>query len=457
MNDKNMPVESSRKETPLSKKIFFKLFGILAIVLILLIPLSRIESTMRERLGRRNEAVADITSSWGEHQVLVGPLLVIPYRYTYKTFKDTVVKGEIKKTEVLETGTGRAWFLPDELNIDGDIRPEKLHRGIYEAVVYRGNLKLSGHFSTPDFSALKIEDKQVLWQDAVIAMSVTDLRGTAEALQFSFGDKSFRMAPGTNLDELATGVHTRIGSLSKNLAGRPFVLDMHFKGSGSLNFAPVGVQNTVKLSSPWRDPSFKGQFLPAERSITDQGFSALWKISYYGRSYPQSSAAAYPADQVRASLFGVSFYDAVDSYRNVERAIKYGILFLTLVFAVFFLFETLASLRIHPVQYILIGAAMCLFYLALLSLSEFIAFGGAYLIACTASILTVTLYSRAVLHGGKRTLLIGLELGAIYGFLYVALQLQDYSLLLGTVGLFAVLSVIMYATRNLDWYALESR
>ena len=313
------------------------------------------------------------------------------------------------------------------------------------------------HFATPDFRKIKIEDTQVLWEDAFIAVGVSDLRGTGEALQFHSGDKAFRMAPGTGLDGLATGVHARIGNLSKSLSGRPFSLDMRFKGSGSLHFAPLGIQNTIKLASPWPDPSFKGQFLPAERSVTARGFDALWKVSYYGRSYPQSSAAAYPADQVAGSLFGVSFYNAVDSYRKVERAIKYGILFLTLVFAVFFLFETLAALRIHPVQYILIGAAMCLFYLALLSLSEFLSFGGAYLTASIAAVLVITLYSRAVLHSGDRTLVVGAELGAIYGFLYVSLQLQDYSLLLGTVGLFALLSAIMYTTRDLDWYSLDAR
>ena len=441
---------------PYSQRIITKVLGVLLIVLVLLIPLSMIESTMHERLQRRDEAVADITASWGKEQVLVGPILVVPYRYSVKTFKDTVVKGEIQKTEVLETVTGRAWFLPDELKIEGDIQPERLHRGIYEAVVYRGQLKVSGRFAAPDFRALKIDETQVLWDDATIAMSVTDLRGTGESLQLNFGGKPFRMVPGTGLDGLSPGVHAQVGGLVKSSADRAFSLDLRFKGSGSLNVAPTGIENTVALTSPWRDPSFKGQFLPAERSVSPKGFSALWKVSYYGRSYPQASTYAYPAEAVQGSLFGVSFYNAVDSYRSVERSSKYGILFLTLVFAAFFLFETLASLRIHAVQYVLIGAAMCLFYLALLSLSEFLPFGGAYLIACSAAILTIALYSRAVLRGGARSLVIAAELGAIYAFLYVALQLQDYSLLLGTTGLFAVLAAIMYATRNLDWYSLDA-
>lgn len=457
MKDQNTPADSTQPKNSSSQKIMIKILGVLVIVLVLLIPLGMIESTMTERLQRRNEAVSDITSSWGKEQVLVGPILVIPYKYTFKTFKDIVVKGAIQKTEVMETAVGRAWFLPDDLKVEGDIQPERLHRGIYEAVVYRGQLRLSGHFSNPDFRALKIDATQVLWEDAAVAVSVTDLRGTGEALQFSFGDKPFRMAPGTGLDNLAPGVRAQIGVLAKSLTGKSFALDLRFKGSGSINFAPAGIQNTIKLTSPWPDPSFKGQFLPAERSVTSKGFDAVWKVSYYGRSYPQASSAAYPADQVQNSLFGVSFYNAIDSYRNVERAIKYGILFLTLVFAAFFLFEVLAALKIHAVQYVLIGAAMCLFYLALLSLSEFISFGASYLVSCTAAIVLITLYSRAVLLSGDRTLVIGAELAAIYGFLYISLQLQDYSLVLGTAGLFAVLAAIMYATRKLDWYTLDAR
>ena len=442
-------------EQPFSQKIFVKVLAVFILILVLLIPLSMIKSTLTERLQRRNEAVAEITSSWGKEQVIVGPVVMVPYRYTYKTFKDAIVKGEIRKTEVLATGTARAWFLPEDLQANGRIAPERLHRGIYEAVVYRGDLTLSGRFPNPDFQALKVEADQVLWEDAEVTLAVTDLRGTGEALRCRFGDKTFRLEPGTGLEGFSSGVRARIGSLAKSLAGHPFSLELGLKGSGGIQFAPVGVQNRVKLDSPWADPSFRGQFLPAERSVTEKGFTALWKVSYYGRTFPQAAAGGFPSEQVNGSLFGVSFFNAVDSYRKVERATKYGVLFLTLVFAAFFLFETVVPLRIHVAQYTLVGAAMCLFYLALLSLSEFIAFGWAYLAASAAAIMIISLYSRAILRSGNLTAAVAAELAVIYGFLYVSLQLQDYSLLLGTAGLFVVLSVLMYATRNVDWYALE--
>jgi len=451
------PDSGAKKGNSISQRITVKLLGIVILVLVLLIPLGMIKSTLNERLQRRDEAVSDITSSWGKEQVLVGPVLVVPYTYTYKTLKDTVVKGVVSKVEVLESATANAWFLPDQLTIEGDIQPEKLHRGIYEAVVYRGSLKFTGRFPSPDFNALKIKGEQIQWDDVFIAVGVTDLRGTAEALKLRLGDESFRMSPGTLLNGFPTGVHTQIGRKAENGKNLSFSMEVGLKGSAGIHFAPLGIQNVVKLASPWPDPSFKGQFLPTERTVTPKGFDALWKVSYYGRAYPQSATTVFPGEQIQASLFGVAFYSAVDSYRMVERAIKYGILFLTLFFAVFFVYETLAGLSIHVVQYTLAGAAMCLFYLGLLSLSEFISFAAAYLISASASVLMLTLYSWTVLHGGRPALLVGGELVAIYVFLYVTLQLQDYSLLLGTAGLFIVLSLIMYATRNMDWQSLDRK
>lgn len=455
MMDKNSPVGNAVKKSLFAGRIMVKVAGIALLTLVLLIPLGMVRSTLGERQERRNEAVMDITSSWGKEQVIIGPVLSVPYRYTYKTFKDTAIKGEIKKMEVLETATARAWFLPDVVEIEGSLEPLKLHRGIYDAVVYKGQLKLSGRFGAPDFKALKIAEDRVYWDEAEVVIGVTDLRGTGEVLQFRSGQKSFRMSPGTPLEGLASGVRSHVGGLAKSSNGMPFSLDISLKGSGGISFAPVAIQNRVRLSSSWPDPSFKGQFLPTDRSVTPEGFKALWNVSYYGRAYPQSGASDFPADQVPGSLFGVSLFNAVDSYRNVERAIKYGVLFLTLVLAAFFLFETLAALKIHPIQYTLVGAAMCLFYLALLSISEFVAFGWTYLLSAGGTVLMIALYSRTVLHSGPRAILVGGELAMIYGYLYVALQLQDYSLLLGTLGVFAVLSAIMYLTRNVNWYALE--
>lgn len=455
--------QSMRKtfSNPFSGLVTAKIITIVFLILLLMIPLGMIDGKLYERMSRRNEAVTDITSSWGNEQLIIGPVLMIPYQYDVTKFRDTLVEGKLNKIEVIEKEIGHAWFLPDDLNIEGSASPEKLYRGIYEAVVYRGTADLSGTFSKPDFQALKISEEDVLWEDASISIGVSDLRGTEDVINIEFAGEKLHMSPGTDMPGFTSGIKSRLLGFTDKLRNEssklPFNLSIGLKGSTGINFAPLGIQNTVKMSSTWPDPSFKGLFLPTERTINKDGFNAFWKISYYGRSYPQAFDRHFQAKLIESSLFGVSFYHSLDSYRMVERAIKYGILFLFLVFAVFFLYETLFKLRIHFVQYALTGAAMSLFYLCLLSLSEFISFTASYTIAAVACTLLISLYSGTVLKGGRGSLIIGSELIGIYIFLFVTLNLQDYSLLLGTIGLFFILSVIMYVTRNLDWHSLDSK
>jgi inner membrane protein len=440
---------------------FFKLMGVTILILLLLIPLGMVHSVLQERLDRRNEAVAQVTSTWGREQSIIGPVLIVPYRYSFKTWKEQPgVGGKIEKVEVLETAVARAYFLPSALSINGDIEPTRLRRGIYQAVVYAGKLELYGEFARPNFSAWKIEERNILWDEAVITFAIPDLRGVKETLQLRWGDNSLPLSPGSKLKGFSSGLFARVGNLPEGRDAIPFKLDLTLNGSGGIQFAPVGDQNTVKLSSPWPDPSFQGAFLPSERKVTPAGFTANWQLSYYGRDYAQQwtdlgEPAGLDPTSAANSLFGVNFLSGVDTYRNVERAIKYGILFFVLVFAAFFLFEMLSSLKIHPFQYALVGAALCLFYLGLLSLSEFIAFSLSYLIAATATTLLIWFYCAKVLKSGKRTFIIVGLLAAIYGFLYVALQLQDYSLLFGTGGLFVVLAIVFYVTRTIDWYARD--
>jgi inner membrane protein len=223
------------------------------------------------------------------------------------------------------------------------------------------------------------------------------------------------------------------------------------------------LQTTAMIESKWPDPNFQGLFMPVERKISENGFTAEWKVAYYGRGYPQSWLSGSEEERdvdgsaIKKSGFGVDLYTPVDSYRLVERAVKYGILFIVMIFTAFFLFETLGKLRIHPLQYILVGVALCLFYMLLLALSELMSFGLAYLIGAIGSGAMITFYSASVLKGAKRAQLIALELGVIFAFLYTTLQLQDYALLLGTVGLFAALGIVMYATRNVDWYGTPGK
>jgi len=435
-----------------------KLGGILVLVLLLQIPLFMIRGLLDERHERRNEAVREITETWGRTQTIVGPILVVPYRTLRVVEKETIVNGRAIRTTEERMGDAYACFLPEELTVDGDIDPSKRHRGIYEAVVYTSRLKLSGRFAAPDVKPLGIAADALQWNRAWIAFGISDLRGTRETLKLAWDSQPIPLTPGTQVDGLDAGLHADLPATASasSIAVHSFSVEFTLNGSGTLAFAPLAVQTSVRLKSPWADPGFTGAFLPTEREITPTGFNALWKIPYYGRDYSQqwtclADHATLNSDKIQPSCFGVDLVTPVDSYRSVERATKHGALFITLLFTAFFLFEILASLRLQTLHYLLVGAALCLFYLGLLSLSEFIPFGTSYLVAATSSTLLIGLYCRSILHSGVRSLLITAALTGIYGFLYFVLQMQDYALLAGTAALFVVLAVVMYATRKVDW------
>lgn len=429
------------------------------LVLLLLIPLAMVRGVLRERMARRDEAVGHITSAWGAQQLIAGPALVIPYqKRVVVTRERRLADGRVETYQAEDRGTQQAVFLPEALDIEAEIDPQSRRYGIYEAVVYEGQLKMAGRFAAPDFAALKIAEADVQWADAMVAVAVTDLRGARGTLAIKLGERSLTMEPGNPL-RMGPGVSARLTDEAVARTGATFELNFNLNGSQRLRFAPFGKQTTVHVKSTWPDPSFVGAFLPVKRTVDAGGFDATWEVSYYGRAYPQQwvSADALETATIEPSNLGVDFLTVVDAYRHVERSIKYGILFVVLVFTAFFLFEVLAALRIHAFQYTMVGMALSLFYLALLSLSEFISFGGAYLAGAAASTLLITLYCGKVLGGGRRALLVGALLTVIYGFIFVILRLQDYSLLVGTAGLFLALGAVMYATRNIDWYARDGQ
>jgi len=420
-----------------------------------------ISGVLSDRLQRRNEAVADITSSWGQEQNVIGPVLGIPYTYRYKTVKEVPLGGDkVERREVEETATANAYFLPETLNIAGDVQTQTLHRGIYDAAVFRAQVTLTGKFAAPDFGALKIDTKDIQWKDAFVSFAVNDMRGTREGIMLDWGGDKRPLLPGSQVPGYTTGATAMLGTDHPIGSAVDFSIAVDFNGSEGIFFAPFGVKNEATLKSNWPDPGFRGAFLPANRSVRPDGFDANWKVSYYGRDYPQQWSSRggnerFNVKSVGSSRFGAQFLSILDAYRYVERSIKYGVLFLVLVFTTFFLFEVTARQKIHPFQYLMVGAALCLFYLLLLSISEFIGFGWAYLIASVASTLLITWYCRFFLGGGVRTLMIGAGLAGVYTFLYITLRQQDYALLMGAIALFIVLAIVMYVTRKVDWYARD--
>ena len=456
------PLPKSQPSFGKRYRTIIKLIGVGILILLLLIPLGMISGVLSDRLNRRNEAVSDITSSWGKQQCVIGPVLGIPYQYRFKTIKEIAgPDGKLEKREVEETAIAIAYFLPELLNMTGDAETQMLHRGIYDAAVFRAQVKLAGKFAPPDFGALKIDIKDVQWKDAFVTIAINDLRGTREGLVLDWGGIKRPLLPGSQVPGYTTGATAMLGDAKPIGAPVEFSIPIDFNGSDGIYFAPFGVQNEATLKSNWPDPKFLGAFLPAERDVRADGFDAKWKVSYYGRDYPQSWTSRtgnerFTTQAVSQSMFGAQFLSILDAYRFVERSIKYGVLFLVLVFTTFFLFEVTARQKIHPFQYLMVGAALCLFYLLLLSISEFIGFGLAYLIAAVASTLLITWYCRSFLGGGVRTLMIGAGLAGVYTFLYITLRQQDYALLMGSIALFIVLAVVMYVTRKVDWYTRDA-
>ncbi|MET0262594.1 MAG: cell envelope integrity protein CreD [Rariglobus sp.] len=434
------------------RALLFKVMGVALIGLLLFIPLGMVQSTLHERQSRYYEAVESITSTWGGTQRVAGPVLVVPYTYKVEGMETRLIEGRRSEVRVDREQRGEAVFLPEQLVVEGAVTSSIRKRGIYETPVYAAKLAISGKFAAPTFDFIGLRGVQPQWEQARVCFVISDLRGTQEDLSLQWGGEAKALQPGARFADMGAGVHAVV-KLTEG-EGREFSLQLALNGSGGLQFLPLGRQTEVKLTSPWADPSFDGAYLPTEREVGPEGFKALWRVSYYGRSFPQQwvdGGDGQPSvSKIEDSSFGVNLMQPVNAYRTVERAIKYGVLFITLVFTTFFIFEAVTRLRLGCLNYLLVGGALCLFYLGLLALAEFLSFGLSYGLAATASTVLIALYARRILRGGRRAWLVGAMLGGVYGYLYFVLQMEDFALLAGTGALFAVLAAVMWATRNLS-------
>lgn len=431
----------------LQNSVSVRLFFIGFIILILHIPLLMVWNIIAERQERHANVIYEIGETWGRPQLIIGPILTVPYSVYWKDNK-----GEMhSKRQYI-------YLLPDELQISGDINTEVRYRGIFESVVYRTALTLQGRFPALNPNEWNISPEDISWGESIVSFGVSDTRGIREELRLSWDEDSLEFLAGSGLpkDYFSNGLHAKLPLLAVNTAqAHSFSLNLNLNGHDNLKFVPVGKKTVVHLTSKWADPSFMGEFLPINREITADGFKADWQISYLARNYPQYWLNEDFNSQLHSTDFGVTLLIPVDFYQKTERSIKYGILFLVLTFLLFFLFEIFNPLRIHLFQYLLVGSALVLFYLLLLSISEHLGFMFAYFIGSIATILLIGGYASKVLASRQRAAWLMAALAILYFYLYVLLHLQDYSLLLGTLGLFAVLASIMYITRNIDWYAVN--
>lgn len=427
--DTQLSSPDNNKSTLIPKLLFTAI-----VILASAIPSKFIQDLVIEREVTKMNATLEVAEKWGGSQTISGPVLAVPYEFA---------SGKELKY---------AYFLPEDLTINGNVETEMRARGIYDISVYNSELSLTGSFLKPDFGSLNISEEAVHWDEAYLAVGLSDLKGLEKEIALDWNGTT-SVLTNQAAEEFGTAMTQKVDGLAGAGSALSFKLDLSFKGSNELYFTPVGKTTTVNLTSNWIAPSFMGEFLPENYEILDSGFTAAWNIFYLNRNYPQ----AWLGDEfsISESEAGVDFFVPADAYHMTTRAVKYMMLFVFLTFFVFFFVEIMNKQKLHPVQYLLVGFALIIFYLLLLSLSEHIGFAKAYLLAGASIVGVIGGYSRSILGSKKLALFISAFMAALYLVLYIILQLSDYALLIGTLLLFVALTTTMYLTRKVDWYKLR--
>lgn len=450
----------------ITESIMVKLVSIGFLILILLIPSSWVESLISERQGRADEVMREVSDKWSGNQTLSGPILVIPF-----THVERIKRWDNGKQieEVFET-VKTAYFVPETMQVKGVVKPEIRHRGIFEVAVYTSEVTMDAQFATPDFSSWSIPDERVHWKEAKLVTGITDMRGISENPQIKKGEESLLSEPSSDIGVLvnqpgyqtqyvtadngtpktSSGIVIPLKATGREDLGKQFSFKFSLKGSEGLYIVPVGKTTAVNISGSWPSPSFDGKFLPDNPSIDEKGFSADWKILSFNRPFAHAWLAG--EQSLSGSEFGVRLLIPADQYQKSMRTAKYGELIILLAFTALFLVEITSKLRIHPFQYILIGAALIIYYTLLLSISEKTGYNVAYIISSVATISLITLYASSFLKKRSLLFLFSTLMTGFYIFIFVIIQAQDFSLLIGSIGLFIIIGLLMYFSRNISWY-----
>ncbi len=413
-----------------------KLLAVAFLTLIMLIPLAMVRGLVDERQGRRAEALEEISRRWGGEQTISGPMIVVTER---QSRRNAAGETQVFYDRIVE--------LPSELTIDIQTRSEIRYLGIYEMPVYTATVIMTGVIGGETWPT------RGELTGAHLLVPISDTRAIRAVSSLTVGAESYRLRSGGSVYSTIQGVAAPL-PLDRLGRSEPFRLELTLAGSEALYFLPIGEATSITMQSDWTSPGFEGQYVPLERAISQAGFTARWQVAELNRSYGQSWRGE-PPYELQGSRFGTRFVLPGSSYQRSERAIKYGVLFIGLTFLGFFVFEILTKVRLHPVQYLFVGLALATFYLLLLALSEHIRFGFAYLTAATALVLMVGAYCGSVLASRRRGLAAGALLAAVYAILYWLVIDESYSLLIGSAAILLLLGVVMYATRNVDWYGAE--
>jgi inner membrane protein len=443
----------------LSDSLVFR-FGIIAVLVgVMTIPLGLVGEVVSDRSSLYHNVLDDIATTWGHRQKLQGPALLIPYTEKFTTVKVLTDKdGNERKVNKTIYNQRTAIVLPEVLKIDANLQGQKRKRSLYEALVYTADLKLSGSFKQPDISSLSNHIDKIHWDKAWFSIGISDTQAINKVSQLSWkgsqqSNTRVDFEPGTRIIKtFASGFHAPL-KLSKttieNERNYQFSLDINVNGSKGFFFSPFGKITDVALTSDWPHPSFQGNVLPDEHKVSENGFEAKWSVPHLARNYPQLWTLETQHFNVNEFRAGVNLFESVSLYSKIGRAIKYGVLFFVMTYITFLLFELGIGTRLHVVQYGMIGLALSMFYLTLLSMAEHAGFFNAYVSAAAIIVIMISLYAYAAIRSFGRTSIIMILLAGLYSLLYSMLNLEDYALLAGTALLLVILAVMMFLTRNI--------
>lgn len=431
----------------LKSALFWKVMTLLGCMLLLLIPLSMLSSLIDERSSYRDDVEQSLRQSTSGPQIITGPLIAIPITELTTVMEDNK---EVKKERRFIR-----YYLPENLSIVGKQIVEPRHIGIYEGQIWRTAITLDATFNRQQLDSDTSGNAQI--GTPYVVLAVGDSRGIGKVGELDINGKSYPIEPGTNLPGVEQGLHAilPVERLKDEKLTLRFNLDL--MGTKQLAVVPLGRNSQFSLTSNWPHPSFIGDFLPQQRTVTESGFTANWQSTWFANNLNTSFYDGQIMDVARLPAFSVTVANPVDQYQLTDRAVKYAILLIGLTFMSFFLLETLTGLRVHPMQYLLVGLSLVMFYLVLLAVSEHIGFNGAWLLASLICAGINGFYLKAILNSWKTSLMFTTGLLTLDAVLWQLLQSEDSALLLGTGVLFVALSAIMMLTRHTDWYGMSKK
>lgn len=440
----------------MNKPFLLKVVGLFLLIVLMTWAITYINAIILERQQRNDEVKYDIAKSSAGEQTLIGPILVVPYVEEYTT---TFTENGINKTE-LKREPHIAYFMPEQLELNGAFSNEYKKLGIYKALMYALGGQVKGKFKLPaNFGIVPTQPNgHLTFQSAYISLGISDTRGISQKPDFTFNHQTYQFEQGSQVKALGNGIHAQLQNLTQPfLQTIPFELTLSLRGMEKFNFMPVADDNNIHLSSGWQHPHFNGSFLPVHKTDKN-GFNAKWSVSSLASN--NQTALKHSLENNSAltlESLSIGFVEPINVYSQADRATKYGLLFIGLTFVGFYLFEILKQLRIHPAQYTLVGLSMALFYLLLISFAEHIGFASAYTLASAACVLLLGYYLSYVLHSKLNGLIFASLLTALYGALFGILASEDNALLMGALLVFGLLSITMIITRKIDWYQISQK